>query len=112
MTTEDEARSMWCPAARIVDGKISDEGNAEHPNPQGAYNRVADKVRWAYPTGGGCIASRCMWWRWAGAAPLNNNPPSVKAIYRGYCGQAGKPDAVAAPLAATPAKKAKTKARR
>ena len=70
MVTEKEAKEMWCPRA----GQSS-----------------ADSV--------GCIASKCMWWRWADKLTESITPVRVHQggrlvdleHRRGYCGMAGTP---------------------
>uniref|UniRef100_A0A6M3LSV1 Uncharacterized protein n=1 Tax=viral metagenome TaxID=1070528 RepID=A0A6M3LSV1_9ZZZZ len=66
--TEDEAKTKWCPQARV----LSDVGsyNAEY---------VAGRVQPA----ASCIASACMAWRWTTKHSIDG------AI--GYCGLAGSP---------------------
>ena len=81
--TEDEARTKWCPMARVRDGDA------------GSYNRwitVRDdhgcrETAW-------CIASACMAWRWhaerqEGFIPAGWDDPEPT---RGYCGAFGRPD--------------------
>lgn len=59
--TEDEAKTKWCPHARVWNG----EGTA--------YNRD-------FNHGESCFGSACMMWRWNSIAKIE-----------GYCGLAGKP---------------------
>lgn len=75
--TEDEAKTKWCPFARVTDVISSGGGNRWDGggNPYGA------------PIGYLCIGSACMAWRW-----INSNAQGF-TDYRvnGYCGLAGKP---------------------
>ena len=64
MLTENSAKNMWCPFARVADGSGA------------LINRDWD----GFETEGFCIASRCMAWRW-----------EDRLHERGYCGLAGKP---------------------
>lgn len=64
--TEDEAKTKWCPFARVVDSARGTDGE-----------------------GARCIGSACMAWRWL-------TSPEVVAAYPGsvadgYCGLAGRP---------------------
>lgn len=79
MMTEELAKTKWCPMVRMVTGKIDQQSRAsQHNGAQSSYNRVVDEALYAFPAGGGCIASHCMMWR-------NAEGDS------GYCGLAGKP---------------------
>jgi hypothetical protein len=69
--TEEEAKRMWCPFARVID--ITGKGGG---------NRWDDSGKpFTSPSGSLCMASNCMAWRWQSA--LSDD---------GYCGLAGKPD--------------------
>lgn len=72
MITEEEAKTKWCPFARL-----SEMG--------GTYNRVGPAA------GLYCIASACMTWRW-GINPGSEQYPAGTRI--GYCGLAGKPEVI------------------
>lgn len=74
--TEDEAKTKWCPFARVP---MSYLDNSPAPAVNRAYSGNS-----AYE-GSLCIASACMAWRWAGTAsqyPKSSDVP-------GYCGLAG-----------------------
>ncbi len=60
--TEEDARSKWCPFARVLITRLA------HPTQAAAASQTR------------CIASDCMAWRW-----LN------KANGNGYCGLANEP---------------------
>lgn len=87
--TEDEAKTKWCPFARVV---ILGEGS-----PIGPANRAVGKGGTEGTKGARCIVSACMAWRWRGwfldedrdchATP----PPADPAVRLGYCGLAGGP---------------------
>ena len=84
LLTEEEAKTKWCPAARVSDAGL---GNR--------YTMVDDLtsgMAFAH-----CIASRCMWWRWGvdETRDRHRKPDGTVEEYRhkaGYCGIAGKPD--------------------
>jgi hypothetical protein len=63
MYTEEEAKWLWCPMARVG----SPEGFAHNEN-------------------GACIASKCAMWRWENLA---GHTPNTDML--GYCGLGGKP---------------------
>ena len=67
--TEDEAKTKWCPQARVATERHADGGS----------NRVqyADRS-WDTTLGSRCIASACMAWR-------------TTSSQHGYCGLAGRP---------------------
>jgi len=79
--TEDEAKTKWCPFARIVAGH-NEGGNIRVTAPQAPFNRI--DVHEAPPdffAGAKCIASACMAWRTGG--------PGFLVGEGGYCGLAG-----------------------
>jgi hypothetical protein len=70
MHTEDEARKLWCPMARMSDADLP------------AYNRFTEEDTYKVvfnPSNCRCIASECAMWRWLDDWQEN-----------GYCGLAGK----------------------
>lgn len=74
--TEDEAKTKWCPFARVSYGKYSCN-RSDHDSPVGK-----------------CIGSKCMAWReYKHSIPsfdeFGKNMEPLK--YEGYCGLAGKP---------------------
>lgn len=79
--TEDEAKTKWCPAARILDGL---PGGA-------ATNREGVNVN--------CVASECMWWRWSERIETEREAymrgtdlrRTLQSTTDGFCGLAGKP---------------------
>ena len=84
--TEDEAKTKWCPFARVVDGV----------NEQSAVNR-RQGLRDPHFPDPACIASACMAWRWFDEES-DDHPGMTHARItgeltprRGYCGLAGKP---------------------
>lgn len=90
--TEDEARTRWCPFARIADGEPPVAVN--RPEPYGDVPK--------------CLGSFCMAWRWddipnpeydrqrhvfqGGLYPIPLAPPmTVKSDTDGHCGLPGRP---------------------
>ena len=68
--TEEEAKKKWCPFAR----QMVSIDQLENPVAIASANRFhKDKIA-------GCLASRCMAWRWRDDVTTD-----------GYCGLAGKP---------------------
>lgn len=65
MTTEDEAKTKWCPLVRISFGRVSD-GSA-----LAAVNRAQDD-------GISCLASACMSWRWMPSEEGENKIEGIK----------------------------------
>lgn len=83
MLTEDEAKTKWCPAARVtqISGEAGNRYAFDHDgSQQAAFAR--------------CIASACMAWRWIGELKTfgPREAPEERRVYeRGFCGLAGKP---------------------
>lgn len=73
--TEDDAKTKWCPHARVVTYAADGEPLMT------ATNRVSGGVLRA---GSDCIASACMSWRWTQRSGTPRN--------HGYCGLAGRPE--------------------
>lgn len=101
MMREDEAKTKWCPYARLV-AAVARNGETVVVD-----NRAAEVIVARVPP---CIGSKCMVWRWGPieeAGPNetvfvlardhpNADPAYVEAtrklrVPRGYCGLAGKP---------------------
>jgi hypothetical protein len=70
--TEEEAKTKWCPFARVLDGSAAAVA---------AVNRDADDSE-DWPT---CIGSACMAWRKYRCGQIEGERID------GYCGLAGKP---------------------
>jgi hypothetical protein len=73
IVTEDKARTLWCPMARLI------------VDSDGSYNRceVGDSfadARLFVPPSCRCLASGCAMWRWHSEGEAT-----------GYCGVAGRP---------------------
>ena len=82
--TEQEAKTKWCPFARIP--VIGDRADV-------TCNRAnADADKYA-----NCIGSRCMAWRWMSFTPHATFPASSKAIAEDHVAQIEKHDIGAAP---------------
>ena len=73
--TEEEAKTKWCPFARLTDGAVRG----------GTYNRTGPAADL------NCIASACMAWRWIEPAKDQNRWQPVVLPKYGYCGLAGTP---------------------
>jgi hypothetical protein len=75
--TEDEAKTKWCPMARIIDS-------------DGSYNRESDGF---VPSNVFCLASACMMWSWtlsAGYLKAHPDDPFYKdRLPEGDCGLKG-----------------------
>lgn len=65
MHTEEQAKTKWCPEARLASS-----GSVTGASAGGGNSTLSGRVR--------CIASECMHWRWNGEG-------------RGYCGLSGRP---------------------
>jgi len=74
---EEEAKTKWCPFARIL------AGTAGTPALAASYNRSSELEE---PR---CIASACMAWRWI-KTPGRDGYPDPSPT-RGFCGPAGAP---------------------
>lgn len=121
LTTEQEARTKWCPHAR-VNTLVQDMDHASTAVGGAACNRSSETTMTDKPL---CIASGCMAWRWSDktverrAEKVGVEPPSgegwrmegskrarrfgattvrlqdwirEKPNPRGYCGAFGKPE--------------------
>lgn len=76
MLTEAEAKTKWCPFARIT---------LQHDGTNVSWNRICtDDDKLSLTEHVRCIASECMAWRWEGG-----NPPAPNHYKHGYCGLAG-----------------------
>lgn len=89
LVTEEQAKEMWCPAARVA-GRIPLDPPLGDQTVQGS-NRIGSNWRAAPPTilaSLACIGSRCMAWRWE-----KDRDPALASIkdWRGFCGMAGGP---------------------
>jgi len=114
MYTEEEAKKLWCPFARVMNAKGDGGGNRWD-------NTVPEAT---CPNGGLCIASNCAVWRWTGDCderPTDEKCPTcggsgvvitgsgeyaggddcpecgtagvvMELVGLGYCGLAGKPE--------------------
>lgn len=79
ITTEDEAKTKWCPHTRVMN--INGDGGGNK------WDKTAAPAE--SPHNSLCIGSACMMWRWAGEAPDANWSDRPR---KGYCGLAGKPE--------------------
>lgn len=82
--TEEEAKSKWCPFARII--VEPDVGDARV-----AGNRwMGEQAPTNSPTNSECLGSGCMAWRWG--TQLLTEKIAIQDRTRGYCGLAGQPE--------------------
>ena len=85
MTTEAEAKTKWCPFARIAHVNAPTGGN-RHYSGVGAEENLGLITR--------CIGSECMAWRWDRkqmVGEYDSQYSKAKPENRqGYCGLAGK----------------------
>ncbi len=95
--TEEEAKSKWCPHARVASSPVTlryPDGHIHSVmSPPVSVNRggagAADEVR--------CLGSGCMAWRWLSVTNLDRERIrqatglEVMDRVRGYCGLAGEP---------------------
>ena len=80
--TEEEAKTRWCPFARVVES--------------GAVNSYNRSLSSDCPPAARCIGSACMAFRCAavtnyGQPVVDENGDQVFSSHAGYCGLAGKP---------------------
>lgn len=85
--TEEEAKTKWCPFARlVVAAQLDNQGNPMVSQPQTTFNRIAVSGKdgpWT-PHQGRCIGSACMAWR-------IQSYDGATDTQEGYCGLAGRP---------------------
>lgn len=95
--TEDEAKTKWCPFARVLENGSLGNGN----------NRVQEKTgsEVRAPIASFCLGSTCMAWRtrhqwmdnaqespdWVSYAPYAFEPGPGQEREDGFCGLAGAP---------------------
>lgn len=102
--TEAEAKTRWCPFARIV-------GAIDHiiPDDQAAFNRIHNRGEGQIPPSSLCIGSACMAWRqghkrntdWKASDhnyvqawpkhPDDKEPQYIADPDHGFCGLACRP---------------------
>lgn len=88
--TEEEAKTKWCPFARVGGPMQSEAEGTSYNRWHGSDGTTAAMLAENHITL--CIGSACMAFRWSnGAYPLPNDPPSISERYTGYCGLAGRP---------------------
>ncbi len=74
MHTEEQARKLWCPWARVFEGSGAGAAGINRSGPE---------------TGFYCIASKCAAWRWEWDDKKSGEPDGRHAE-QGFCGLAGK----------------------
>lgn len=91
--TEDEAKTKWCPFARMLSHIYSQDGAGRTFEGGYSYNRSPDHGEGYLPTGAKCIGSACMAWRATDneCAPSSYYEPPAQSKPAGYCGLAGRP---------------------
>lgn len=95
MMTEEEAKTKWCPFARVKTWTAENGGGV--PDNAASANRTHQGRQ---ITGSSCIASACMAWRWGNEADgetpayrttrVKDSPGHFDNAPLGYCGLAGK----------------------
>ena len=75
--TEEDARTKWCPMARMAASGNPEPGNI-------AVNRWSQDSHEQDPR---CIASDCAMWRWR----IEPQSEEEKGVLPGFCGLAGTP---------------------
>lgn len=85
MLTEAEAKTKWCPMARIISGSV-DQGVSDYDTRQPTLNVIVDPENGNRNYIGRCAGSVCMMWRWN----WKRNEDGVFFEDRtvGYCGLA------------------------
>ena len=83
MMTESEAKTKWCPFARI--GVLSDDRQVAC-----AVNRD-DRLKPEEQYLKNCLAAACMAWRNGPPPPPGNSPAAETWEPTGFCGLAGRP---------------------
>jgi len=79
--TEDEARTKWCPFARVIHFHDNDhQGIAPAAGNRGCHGYPKPEAR--------CIASDCMAWRWGSDVTVGKFKTQRENCH-GYCGLAG-----------------------
>jgi hypothetical protein len=89
--TEDEAKTKWCPMARVS------LPHADECGWQGPANR--DPYKSSTYNGANCIGSECMAWRWGERLESEREAymrgtdlrRTLQSTTDGYCGLVGKP---------------------
>ncbi|AWJ88895.1 hypothetical protein Sp245p_03375 [Azospirillum baldaniorum] len=89
LMTEEQARSKWCPHAR-VNTLVTGWDHAETAVGGAACNRSDERTMYEKPN---CIASDCMAWRPGKPLVMSEGFREEERIPRGYCGAFGKPEA-------------------
>lgn len=85
LLTEDEAKTKWCPLARVIPGTLKGDTMFLTSGNIYPHNRVDEGAHEPEATWNGkmaCIASACMAWRSEEVA----NADRSALIVKGYCG--------------------------
>lgn len=84
--TEEEAKTKWCPFARVGVRWMDSQAASLADLTAVAVNRGENAAEQAR-----CLGSACMAWRWTSGWPLPDDPLLVSERYAGFCGLAGRP---------------------
>lgn len=99
--TEEEAKTKWCPCARVAAATTEAEPYTLIRNTP-AFNRIQTPAEGRKPVGSECIASACMAWRTRtirthvnhvnrdGTSAVATQPEDIVTL-DGFCGLAGQP---------------------
>lgn len=99
LLTEEEAKTRWCHASRVIAGTRSAATKATLSLSGAVFNRIElGPSTVAVPDGAACLGSGCMAWRWlmepmgdpfdaSKPAPIARPVPPT----HGWCGLAGRP---------------------
>lgn len=100
MHTEAEAKTKWCPEARIIafNTRLGDHSSVAGNGTSEKENVISRSTL--------CIASKCMHWRWAQKRnpdwtpgmtasspfdPFRDKPMHIEDRTQGFCGLSGRP---------------------
>lgn len=101
--TEEEAKTKWCPFARVVGVFAAGNEPAVPGHNRTVFSSKGSAVEQKSPAPASCIASGCMAWRWSfifvNADGMEINADTLGmfaectkegAARKGFCGLAGK----------------------
>lgn len=103
LLTEQQAKTKWCPHARVIRWETTNEPDRSTDHLIGGVNRDA-LGRTKNPGSCRCIAGECMAWRWESVESWNKRPaqplpmddalcePDTVSWRHGYCGLSGRPE--------------------
>lgn len=88
--SEEEAKTKWCPFARLAPGEMTDTG-ANLVGGSAGWNRIVSERGVTTPNAAKCFASDCMAWRTVSRGDERDYPRDYGPPVDGYCGLAGAP---------------------